>query len=71
MDDLYKWQTGRATKDGLYVFQIHPYGSYVKDPIYHVYYIKNGVIKDYIDKDPVLVDSFWEEYAIKWMRISW
>ena len=71
MDDLYKWQTGRATKDGLYVIQIHPYGSMNRDPAYACYYIKNGILKDCVDTEPIAQESFWADYAIKWMRISY
>lgn len=65
------WQTGIPTKDGLYVIQIHPYGSMNRDPAYACYYIKNGVLKDCVDTEPIDADSFWTEYAIKWKKISY
>ena len=66
-----KWETGIPTKDGLYVIQIHPYGSMNRDPAYHCYYIKNGILKDCVDTDPIEPKSFWRDYAIKWKKISY
>lgn len=66
-----KWETGIPTKDGLYVIQIHPFGSLYKKPIFCCYYIKNGILKDYLDNDVIDEESFWKEYAIKWKKINY
>ncbi len=65
------WQTGIPTKDGLYVIQIHPYGSLSNEPIFSCYYISKGVLKDCYDKSVIDADDFWKYYAIKWKKISY
>ena len=64
------WHTGIPTEDGLYVIQIHPYGSISNDPAYACYYIENGILKDCLDKGSIDVDSFWSEYAMNWLKIE-
>ena len=65
------WQRGIPTKDGLYVIQIHPYGSMNRDPAYACYYIKNGVLKDCLDTEAIEPMSFWRDFAIKWKKINY
>lgn len=64
------WHTGIPAEDGLYVIQIHPYGSISNDPTYACYYIENGILKDCLDKSSIDADSFWLEYAMNWLKIE-